>query len=184
MSSAETEMEPLTSGASNRIIPLLKALRASLIFVYTFFLSFLFFILPRRRRLSAAAGPPSPKKHLRQRWLVREEEDTCRRRALAQDYLGMGRDEGWYRWSTSIFYGVRNNALFCRSWFPVSDDVRSVFLSLLHSLYVWQFHFNTSSPFILTEFCQTLLLNELLSLCTVLHLLASCVHVENSRDRD
>ncbi|KAK7352901.1 hypothetical protein VNO80_18332 [Phaseolus coccineus] len=133
MSSAETEMEHLTSGASNRIIPLLKALRASLIFVYTFFLSFLFFILPRRRRLSSAAGPPSPKKHLRQRWLVREEEDTCRRRALAQDYLGMGRDEGWYRWSTSIFYGVRNKALFCRSWFPVSEDVKGI-LIIIHGL--------------------------------------------------
>ncbi|XP_047177516.1 caffeoylshikimate esterase-like [Vigna umbellata] len=133
MSSAETEMEPLTSGASNRIIPLLKALRASLIFVYTFFLSFLFFILPRRRRLSSTAGPPSPKKHLRRRWLVREEEDTCRRRALAQDYLGMGRDEGWCRWSTSIFYGVRNNALFCRSWFPVSEDVKGI-LIIIHGL--------------------------------------------------
>lgn len=44
-------------------------------------------------------------------------------------------------------------------------------------------NFNASSPFILTEFCQTLLLNELLCLCTVLHFLASCVHVENSRDR-
>ncbi|ESW09230.1 hypothetical protein PHAVU_009G110900 [Phaseolus vulgaris] len=133
MSSAETEMEHLTSGASNRIIPLLKALRASLIFVYTFFLSFLFFILPRRRRLSSAAGPPSPKKHLRQRWLVREEEDTFRRRALAQDYLGMGRDEGSYRWSTSIFYGVRNKALFCRSWFPVSEDVKGI-LIIIHGL--------------------------------------------------
>ncbi|KAL3023737.1 hypothetical protein AAZX31_04G082900 [Glycine max] len=132
MSSVETEMEPLTSGASNRIIPLLKALRASLIFVYTFFLSFLLFVLPRRRRLSPAAGTPSPKKHLRRRWLVREEEDTCRRRALAQD-VGMGRDEGWYRWSTSVFYGVRNNALFCRSWFPVAGDVKGI-LIIIHGL--------------------------------------------------
>ncbi|KAG5031132.1 hypothetical protein AAZX31_06G083200 [Glycine max] len=133
MSSVETEIEPLTSGASNRIIPLLKALRASLIFVYTFFLSFLLFILPRRRRLSTAAEPPpSPKKHLRRRWLVREEEDTCRRRALAQD-VGMGRDGGWYRWSTSIFYGVRNNALFCRSWFPVAGDVKGI-LIIIHGL--------------------------------------------------
>ncbi|KAG5018809.1 hypothetical protein JHK87_014664 [Glycine soja] len=133
MSSVETEIEPLTSGASNRIIPLLKALRASLIFVYTFFLSFLLFILPRRRRLSTAAEPPpSPKKHVRRRWLVREEEDTCRRRALAQD-VGMGRDGGWYRWSTSIFYGVRNNALFCRSWFPVAGDVKGI-LIIIHGL--------------------------------------------------
>ncbi|KAK7311761.1 hypothetical protein RJT34_10098 [Clitoria ternatea] len=133
MSSVETGMEPLTSGASNRIIPLMKALRASLIFVYTFFLSFILFILPRRRRFSSsAAAPPSPKKHLKRRWLVREEEDTCRRRALAQD-VGMGRDEGWCRCSTSIFYGVRNNALFCRSWFPVSGNVKGI-LIIIHGL--------------------------------------------------
>lgn len=117
MSSAEVGMEPLTSGASNRIIPILKALRASLIFVYTFFLSSLLFVLPWRR------VPTSPRKHLKRRWLVREEEDTFRRRALAQD-VGMGRDDGCCRWNTSIFYGVRNNALFCRSWFPVSGDLK------------------------------------------------------------
>ncbi|XP_027354270.1 uncharacterized protein LOC113864583 [Abrus precatorius] len=135
MSSAETEMEPLTSGASNRIIPLLKALRSSLIFVYTYFLSFLLFVLPRRRRFSSTpslAGPPSPKKHLKRRWLVREEEDTFRRRALAQD-VGMGRDDGCCRWNTSIFYGVRNNALFCRSWFPVTGHVKGI-LIIIHGL--------------------------------------------------
>ena len=63
---------------------------------------------------------------------MREEEDTCRRRALAQD-VGMGRDGGWYRWSTSIFYGVRNNALFCRSWFPVAGDVKGI-LIIIHGL--------------------------------------------------
>jgi acylglycerol lipase len=113
-------MEPLTSGASNRIIPLLKAFRASLLFVYTFFLSFLLFVLPRRNR---AVQPSSPKKHLKRRWLVKEEEDTFRRRLLAQD-VGMGHDDGCCRWNTSIFYGVRNNALFCRSWFPVFGDVK------------------------------------------------------------
>jgi len=120
MSSIDAPMEPLTSGASNRIIPLLKAFRASLIFVYTFFLSFLLFVLPRRNR---AAPPSSPKKNLKRRWLVREEEDTFRRRALAQD-VGMGHDDGCCRWNTSIFYGVRNNALFCRSWFPVYGDLK------------------------------------------------------------
>ena len=124
MSSAEAgAMEPLTSGASHRIIPVMKALRASLIFVYTFFLSFFLFILPRRRRLSLqgsmAAPPSSPRKQLKRMWLVREEEDTSRRRALAED-VGMGSDDWRCRWSTSIFYGVRNNALFCRQWFPVT----------------------------------------------------------------
>lgn len=118
MSSIESQMEPLTSGASNRIIPVLKAFRGSLIFVYTFFLSFLLFV--RRNRV---AVPGSPKKNLKKRWLVREEEDTFRRRALAQD-VGMGRDDGCCRWNTSIFYGVRNNGLFCRSWFPVFGDLK------------------------------------------------------------
>ncbi|KAK7410392.1 hypothetical protein VNO78_01140 [Psophocarpus tetragonolobus] len=132
MSSVEAEMEPLTSGASNRIIPVVKAMRASLIFIYTFFLSFLFFILPRRRRLSSSAGPPSPKKHLRRRWRVRDEEDTCRRRALAED-VGMGRHQGCFRWTTFIFYGVTNNALFCRSWFPLADHVKGI-LIIIHGL--------------------------------------------------
>ncbi|MED6209141.1 hypothetical protein PIB30_051905 [Stylosanthes scabra] len=135
MSSAEAgRMEPLTSGASNRIIPIMKALRASLIFVYTFFLSFIFFVLPRRPRRGALAGAPpsSPRKHVKKRWLVREEEDTCRRRALAED-VGMGNDDWLCRWSTSIFYGVRNNALFCRQWFPVAGDLKGI-LVIIHGL--------------------------------------------------
>ncbi|MED6182385.1 hypothetical protein PIB30_027995 [Stylosanthes scabra] len=135
MSSAEAgRMEPLTSGASNRIIPIMKALRASLIFVYTFFLSFIFFVLPRRSRRGALAGAPpsSPRKHTKKRWLVREEEDTCRRRELAQD-VGMGNDDWLCRWSTSIFYGVRNNALFCRQWFPVAGDLKGI-LVIIHGL--------------------------------------------------
>ncbi|XP_019438428.1 PREDICTED: caffeoylshikimate esterase-like [Lupinus angustifolius] len=134
-SSVETGMmEPLTSGASNRIIPILKALRASSIFVYTFFLSFLLFILPRRRRLSPTSelAPPSPKKSLKRRWLIREEEDTFRRRALAQD-VGMGPDDRCCRWNTSIFYGIRNNALFCRSWFPVTGHLKGI-LIIIHGL--------------------------------------------------
>ncbi|CAL0327308.1 unnamed protein product [Lupinus luteus] len=134
-SSVETGlMEPLTSGASNRIIPILKALRASLIFVYTFFLSFLLFIFPRRRRLSPTSElpPPSPRKSLKRRWLIREEEDTCRRRALAQD-VGMGPDDRCCRWNTSIFYGLRNNALFCRSWFPVTGHLKGI-LIIIHGL--------------------------------------------------
>ncbi|KAE9609131.1 hypothetical protein Lal_00020003 [Lupinus albus] len=134
-SSVETGMEPLTSGASNRIIPILKALRASLIFVYTLFLSFLLFVLPRRRRLSSTVEtlpPPSPKKNFKRRWLIREEEDTFRRRTLAQ-HVGMGRDDGFCRWNTSIFYGLRNNALFCRSWFPVTGHLKGI-LIIIHGL--------------------------------------------------
>ncbi|OIV97811.1 hypothetical protein TanjilG_12568 [Lupinus angustifolius] len=134
-SSVETGMEPLTSGASNRIIPILKTLKVSLFFVYTFFLSFLLFVLPRRRRLSSPVTvlpPSSPSKYMKRRWLVLEEEDTLRRRALAE-YVGMGRDDGWFRWSTFIFYGLRNNALFCRSWFPVTGNLKGI-LIIIHGL--------------------------------------------------
>lgn len=64
--------------------------------------------------------------------MVREEEDTFRRRALAQD-VGMGHDDGCCRWNTSIFYGVRNNALFCRSWFPVYGDLKGIMI-IIHGL--------------------------------------------------
>ncbi|KAI9097603.1 hypothetical protein K1719_025374 [Acacia pycnantha] len=138
MASAEPELDQLTSGASNRIIPIVKALRASFIFVYTFFLSFLWFILPRPRRFYSppllATPPSSPQKHRKRRslWLIRDEEDTLRRRALAED-VRMARDDAACRWSTSLFYGLRSNALFCRSWFPVSDDIKGILL-IIHGL--------------------------------------------------
>ncbi|KAF7830107.1 monoglyceride lipase [Senna tora] len=138
MASNEREMELLTSGASNRIIPILKTLRASLAFLYTFFFSFLSFILPRRRRLSSpvllGAPHPSPSKHLKRRstWSMREEEDSMRRRALAET-VEMGIHDGWSRCSTSIFYGVRRNALFCRSWLPLSGDLKGI-LIIIHGL--------------------------------------------------
>ncbi|KAF7817105.1 monoglyceride lipase [Senna tora] len=138
MSSAEMEMDQLTSGASNRIIPILKALRASLIFIYTFFLSFLRFILPRPRRFSSppllGTPPSSPRKHRKRRslWLVREEEDTIRRRALAEG-VRMVQDDHNCRWTTYIFYGLRKNAMFCRSWFPLSDDLKGI-LIIIHGL--------------------------------------------------
>jgi acylglycerol lipase len=118
------EMEQLTSGASNRIIPVLKALRTSLIFVYTLLLSLTLFLLPRRRRrLSPSMDePPQTSKWSKRR---REEEDTVRRRALAES-LDMGFETGDgdcpCRWSTFLFFGARGNALFCRSWVPVSAE--------------------------------------------------------------
>lgn len=123
------EMEQLTSGASNRIIPILKTLRASLIFVYTILISLVLFILPRRpRRLSPSTVAPltqaPPSKCSKRRM---EDEDTARRRALAED-LDMGfetRDgDCRCRWSKFLFSGVRGNALFCRSWLPVSSELK------------------------------------------------------------
>lgn len=116
------EMEQLTSGASNRIIPLLKSFRTSLLFIHTVFLSLLFFVFPRRRRCLSESLSESTAKRQKSAWR-REEEDTIRRRALAE---GLNTGDGYcqFRRDTFLFYGVRQSALFCRSWFPVSGNPR------------------------------------------------------------
>lgn len=130
MATSPAEMEPLTSGASNRIIPILKALRSALVFVHSFVISLLVVLLPlRRRRHHSAEEQPSPVRRRKSLWRM-EEEDTLRRRALAEG-LEMGFDDASdgdrelrYRWGTSLFFGVRHNALFCRSWIPVSGELK------------------------------------------------------------
>ncbi|XP_004291168.1 PREDICTED: monoglyceride lipase [Fragaria vesca subsp. vesca] len=128
------EMEQLTSGASNRIIPLLKALRASLLFVHTVFLSLLLFVLPRRRRCLSESLSDSAAKKRKSAWR-REEEDTFRRRALAEGLHTGGDGDGdcRFRRDTFLFYGVRQSALFCRSWFPVSGNPRGIVI-IIHGL--------------------------------------------------
>lgn len=126
LSSAMAEVEPLTSGASNRIIPILKALRSALLFVHTFVISLLVLVLPRRRRRHSAEEQPAPARKRKSLWKM-EEEDTMRRRSLAEG-LDMGFDDAGLdfesRWGTSLFFGVRHNALFCRSWIPVSGELK------------------------------------------------------------
>lgn len=130
-SMSTAEMEPLTSGASNRIIPILKALRSALVFVHTFVVSILLLLLPRRRRGHApptlSDEPPPDKWKASPVWRRREVEDTLRRRTLAEG-LDMGFEtgdgDGRCQWSSSLFFGVRRNALFCRSWVPVSGEMK------------------------------------------------------------
>lgn len=121
------EMEPLTSGASNRIIPILKTLRTSLVFVQTILISLLLLLFPRRRispRMSSDSMPQSPTKSSKRRSLWRlEEEDTLRRRALAEG-IDMADGDFQCRWGTYVFFGVRRNALFCRSWLPVTGELK------------------------------------------------------------
>ena len=135
--SAAGEMELLTSGASNRIIPILKTLRIPLIYIQSIILYLLLLLFPRRHQrraavaavdASAAAGPQSPAKTARRKSVWRrEEEDTSRRRTLAEG-LNMGFESGdgeiHCRWSTSLFFGVRRNALFCRSWLPATGELK------------------------------------------------------------
>ncbi|KAI6682273.1 hypothetical protein NL676_036154 [Syzygium grande] len=132
---AEMEVDQLTSGASNRIIPILRALKVSLAFVY----GLLFSLLLRRRNNNhhhhhhhGRLSPPSHSKLRR-----REEEDTEKRRKLAEGVqMGCQDDDGCARacrWSTCLFYGVRRNALFSRSWFPATGEVRGI-LVIIHGL--------------------------------------------------
>lgn len=129
------EMEPLTSGASNRIIPILRTLRTSLIFIYTLLLSLVLFVVPRRRllrRLSPSLPPNKVERSKRRR----EEEDTFRRRALAQEldtvFDTVDRDSQC-RYTSSLFFGPRGHALFCRSWIPLSADLKGILL-IIHGL--------------------------------------------------
>ncbi|KAM7493355.1 hypothetical protein LguiB_027964 [Lonicera macranthoides] len=134
-------MEELTSGASNRIIPLFQNLHRfllrSLIFIKSFFF-WLFLILRLRRRISPAPSPASPQSSKRRFGLRRDEEDTLRRRALAEGIRMVAEEEngdraGRCEWSTSLFFGVRSNALFCRSWFPVDGEIKGI-LIIIHGL--------------------------------------------------
>ncbi|XP_074286980.1 uncharacterized protein LOC141612160 [Silene latifolia] len=143
--------EELTSGASNRIIPLFKRVKTitpsyqlikqTLILIYTSFLCFLLLIVSRSRRSVAVdAAPPVNKKR---RWAAVEEEDTRRRRALAEAVqMVVDREDeedddngggGCCEWRTSLFFGVRGNALFSRSWFPISDHLKGIII-IIHGL--------------------------------------------------
>lgn len=132
-------MEELTSGASGRIIPVFKNLRRSVLsyqslrrsFIFIQSIFFWFILLLRRHRLSPSSSPPpSPSSAAavsskRKFVLKREEEDILRRRALAEGLkMVTGDGSGRCEWTTSLFYGVRGNALFCRSWLPVAGETK------------------------------------------------------------
>ncbi|KAJ4957707.1 hypothetical protein NE237_024818 [Protea cynaroides] len=141
-------MEELTSGASSRIIPLfrgirrtvpsLQSLKRTLIFIQSIFLWFLL-LLPRNRlwTSSSSSSPSLPSKVSRRISVFRrkDEEDALRRRTLAEDLkMTSGTEEGNVcRWNTSLFFGVRSNALFCRSWVPISGEMKGIMI-IIHGL--------------------------------------------------
>ncbi|XP_051137278.1 uncharacterized protein LOC127255662 [Andrographis paniculata] len=150
---AVVQVEELTSGASGRIIPVFKNLRHSILsydtfrrslrLIYSFFV-WIILLLPRRRRLSATASPPSSPRtsssasslssvKRRKFGMRRDEEDTMKRRALAEAIEMVAEGSGGCKWTTSLFFGVRRNALFCRSWFPISGELRGI-LIIIHGL--------------------------------------------------
>ncbi|KAG7550333.1 Alpha/Beta hydrolase fold [Arabidopsis thaliana x Arabidopsis arenosa] len=136
MASTPADMEQLTSGASNRIIFILRTLRKCLVFVLSLVLSLLLILRLRpRRRVSPLSSPeeeafPAPSRRWRRKmaWKL-EEEDTARRRSLAEGVEMAGDGEI----SCSLFYGRRGNALFSRSWLPISGELRGI-LIIIHGL--------------------------------------------------
>ncbi|KAA8521852.1 hypothetical protein F0562_012526 [Nyssa sinensis] len=145
-----SQMEELTSGASGRIIPVFRNLRRSvlsfeslrrcLVFIQSIFLWFL--LLLRRNHLSPSSPPPSPRSAAspapskRRFAFRRDEEDTLKRRALAEDLQMVLETDDWTsgcKCSTSLFFGVRRNALFCRSWFPVNGEMKGIMI-IIHGL--------------------------------------------------
>ncbi|KAG7554944.1 Alpha/Beta hydrolase fold [Arabidopsis suecica] len=136
MASTPAEMDQLTSGASNRIIFILRTLRKCLVFVLSLVLSLLLILRLRpRRRVSPLSSPeeeavPAPSRRWRRKmaWKL-EEEDTARRRSLAEGVEMAGDGEISY----SLFYGRRGNALFSRSWLPISGELRGI-LIIIHGL--------------------------------------------------
>ncbi|KAL8522113.1 hypothetical protein ACS0TY_012312 [Phlomoides rotata] len=146
---AALQVEELTSGASGRIIPVFRnlrrsflsydSIRKSFLLVYSFFVWILLFIPRRHRFSSSTASPPSSPRtstssvKRRKFGIRRDEEDTIRRRALAEAIEMATEDNCWCQWTTSLFFGVRRNALFCRSWLPVSGEMRGI-LIIIHGL--------------------------------------------------
>ncbi|XP_058074203.1 uncharacterized protein LOC131222959 [Magnolia sinica] len=136
-------VEELTSGASGRIIPVFRDLRHSVLsrrslrrivlFIHSFFLWFLL-LLPRNRHQSQS---PSKATALKRRSVFRkaEEEDVSRRRALAEglEMVPETDDGSPCRWNTSLFFGTKSNALFSRSWFPCSGEMKGIMI-IIHGL--------------------------------------------------
>lgn len=59
-----------------------------------------------------------------------------RRRALAEGLemvTETGDGSSLCRWNTSLFVGVRMNALFCRTWFPASGETKGIMI-IIHGL--------------------------------------------------
>lgn len=81
-------------------------------------------------------SPPSKtlskRKSVFRRW---DEADTLRRRALAEEWLEIvdDADVDVCKWGSSVFFGTRRNALFCRSWVPVSGHVKGIVI-IIHGL--------------------------------------------------
>ncbi|KAJ3693864.1 hypothetical protein LUZ60_009344 [Juncus effusus] len=132
-------MDPPTSGASGRIIPLFANVRRSVpsraavlrvfLFLHSILLWFLLFV---RRASRPSASEPKVR---RRRWRATsmEEEDTRRRREMAEkvEVGGEGGVGGCF--GNFLLLGSRKNELFCRRWIPASGRMRGI-LVIIHGL--------------------------------------------------
>ncbi|CAA7402808.1 unnamed protein product [Spirodela intermedia] len=143
--------EMMTSGASGRIIPVCRDVgrsvlsRQFLLRVYLFLHSlFLWFLLLRQlthRPISAKVSVSSPASSPRRRGGFRkgrrdEEEDTVRRRALAEGLSMVHPSDGVISscvWETSVHVGPSKSTLFCRSWRPAVGDMKGIMI-IIHGL--------------------------------------------------
>ncbi|CAA6666044.1 unnamed protein product [Spirodela intermedia] len=141
----------MTSGASGRIIPVCRDVgrsvlsRQFLLRVYLFLHSlFLWFLLLRQlthRPISAKVSVSSPASSPRRRGGFRkgrrdEEEDTVRRRALAEGLSMVHPSDGVISscvWETSVHVGPSKSTLFCRSWRPAVGDMKGIMI-IIHGL--------------------------------------------------
>ncbi|XP_078167070.1 uncharacterized protein LOC144561844 [Carex rostrata] len=133
-------IDPPTSGASGRIIPLMANMRrsvpsrAAIVRLFVFLQSILlwFFLVLRRTSRLSNSSTPLPAVGARRRLKAAEEEDSRRRRELAEavDMVGPA---PWYRSGTFDFVGPRKSSLFCRYWVPLSGEMRGI-LILIHGL--------------------------------------------------
>ncbi|PWA67139.1 serine aminopeptidase, S33, Alpha/Beta hydrolase fold protein [Artemisia annua] len=120
-------VEQLTSGASNRIIPVFTNIRRSIIlFIQSIFLWLIFHL----RRRTPSSLPKRGKFYFRRKEL---EEDVIRRRGLAEGIQMVIGDGDTCECATWLFYGTGRNALFCRSWLPVDRQIRGI-LIIIHGL--------------------------------------------------
>ncbi|XP_071690732.1 uncharacterized protein [Rutidosis leptorrhynchoides] len=159
LGAATVQVEELTSGASNRIIPVFKNLHRSiftstsinrlLIFIQSIFLWFIFHLRRFQRHHNhhrqTPPSSPSKRKFSFRRREIEIENDVVRRRALAEEIQMLtspssigdtdyddSRSEHC-RAATWMFYGTGRNALFCRSWIPAVDEIRGI-LIIIHGL--------------------------------------------------
>ncbi|XP_042430211.1 monoacylglycerol lipase-like [Zingiber officinale] len=139
-------VEELTSGASGRIIPVFRNMRRSVpslasllrvvLLLHSLATWFLLLILRRNPISSRTAAASSPRrKTVKGRWsMAAEEEDVRRRREIAEGVeMVSPSEEMMWRGETSVFEGTRRRALFCRSWMPMSGDLRGIML-IIHGL--------------------------------------------------